>query len=123
AGKHAYYDPRQLWKLIDSISAERGAKPELQCYYNDRRRSMADAVQLDHAPSKEEVNAALSESEIRWGEKSNEPAAVAFFLVNPVTDSLDYTLNADTARLSPSDMEALLRAVESVLVEGAFSAT
>ncbi|WP_020519780.1 condensation domain-containing protein [Catelliglobosispora koreensis] len=120
AGTHAYYDPRELWKLIAKVGQERGSEPEMRCYYNDRRRSMAAGVEITQVATKEEVIAALAESKLQWEPPSDNPSAVAFLLVNGVPDVLDYTLIGDTQRLSPADMEACMRGLETSLIHGAF---
>lgn len=121
AGRHAYYDPRELWALFDRIEAERGARPEMQCYYNDRRRAMALGTDdLDRIPSKSEVLAALAESSLTWGAPESDGPVPFRMNINAVPDALDYTLIADTGRMSPADLERCLLEVENVLVEGAF---
>ena len=92
----------------------------MRCYYNDRRRSMAQGVEITQVASKEEVIAALAESKLQWEPPSDNPSAVAFLLVNGVPDVLDYTLIGDTQRLSPADMEACMRGLETSLIHGAF---
>ncbi len=121
AGRHAYYDPRELWALFDRIEAERGQRPEMQCYYNDRRRSLALGTDnVGVLPSQEEVLAALSASSFRWGEPQADGPVPFRMTINAVPDALDYTLIADTGRLAPADLERCMREVETVLVEGAF---
>jgi hypothetical protein len=121
AGRHAYYDPRKLWALFDRIEAERGQRPEMQCYYNDRRRSMAVSTQdLGELPSKTETLAALTESSFHWGEPQSVGPVPFRMNINAVPDTLDYTLIADTSRMSPADIERCMRELETILMEGAF---
>lgn len=119
-GRHAYYDPRELWALIERVTSERGERPDLTVYYSDRRRAMAQGLAEGPLPTREQVLAALDDSALSWGEPDDEPGATAFFLLNGAKDAIDYTLSVDTHRVSPSQMEAILRTVEKVLIEGAF---
>ncbi len=119
AGMHAYYDPRQLWALIDRVNAERGVELDLMCYFNDRRRSLAQAAP-DIEPSREHLREALPLSRLRWGGKSNNPDATAYLHINSVPDTLDYTLRVDTHCVTPAELEWMLREFESVLVCAAF---
>ena len=41
---HAYYHPRDLWALLDRVAGERAAELDTLCYFNDRRRSTAEAA-------------------------------------------------------------------------------
>src|SRR5512142_1896605 len=42
AYKHAYFDQRDLFALVDRIGAERGERLEIGCFLNDRRTGEAD---------------------------------------------------------------------------------
>jgi hypothetical protein len=121
AGRHSYYEPRDLWKIIDQVAEDRGAKPELQCYYNDRRRAMAEGPLDDGPPpTKQETLDALAQTSLRWGPHRDKEGATAYFLVNIVPDTFDCLLKADTTKVTPSQMEGCLRGIESILIDGAF---
>lgn len=118
AGMHAYYDPRELWKLIDRVSQERGVELDLMCYFNDRRRSLAQMATRPAATA-EEIHAALPLARLRWGEQIDTPDATCYLHVNSVPDTIDFTLRVDTHCLSPADLEACLREMEAVMVQAA----
>lgn len=120
-GRHGYYDPRDLWKLIDRVAEDRGEKPDLTVYYSDRRRGAAQGLAEGPLPAREQTMALLPQSTLTWGEEEDiQNGATAFLLVNPAKDAIEYTLSADTHKLSPATIEALMREVEKVLIAGAF---
>jgi hypothetical protein len=118
AGMHAYYDPRDLWDMIDRVGAERGATFDLQSYFNDRRRSLALAEVLPRVGAAD-ITAALPKSRLRWGTSSDDPSATVFFMINPVPDTVDITLRVDTRRVAPDDLVAILRGIEELVVAAA----
>lgn len=123
SGRHGYYDPRELWALIDRVAEDRGQKPDLQVYYSDRRRAAAQGLAEGPLPTREQALALLPRSELTWGpEQDIRNGATAFLLVNPAKDAVEYTLSVDTHKVSPANIEALMREVESVLIAGAFPA-
>ena len=123
SGRHGYYDPRELWALIDRITEERGEKPELTVYYSDRRRGAASAPEEGPPPTREQALALLARSTLTWGIQEDVPnPAAAYLMVNPAKDAVDYTFFGDTHKVSPARIEAILRDVETVLMEGAFPA-
>ncbi|OLB81313.1 MAG: condensation protein [Actinobacteria bacterium 13_2_20CM_2_71_6] len=119
AGLHAYYDPRRLWDLIDRVNEERGVEVDTMCYYNDRRRSIAQAA-TGPVPTEDQLRAALPLGKLRWGPPTDVPDAGCYLHINSVPDTIDYTLRVDTHCISPAEMEACLRGLESVIVEAAF---
>ncbi|GGM22160.1 condensation domain-containing protein [Dactylosporangium sucinum] len=119
AGLHAYYDPRELWAMIERVGAERGAAIDVSSYFSDRRRSFATYPD-DLAVSPEDVARALGRGRLTWGRRSDTPDTTCFLLVNPVPDTIDLTIRADTHRLTPDDMAGCLRAMEEIIVAAAF---
>jgi len=122
-GRHGYYDPRELWALIDRVAQDRGQKPDLTVYYSDRRRAAAQGLQEGPLPSRDQAVALLPQSTLTWGDEEDiQNGATAFLLVNPAKDAIECIMSADTHKVSPADMAAILREMESVLLEGAFPA-
>jgi hypothetical protein len=118
AGTHAYYDPRELWRLIDRVNAERGVEVDLMCYFNDRRRAMAQApAAVGYGPK--DIVAALPRSQLRWGKQWDTPDVTCYLHVNAVPQTIDYTMFVDTHQASIDDLEACLRGVEEVIVAAA----
>jgi hypothetical protein len=118
AGMHAYYDPRDLWDMIERVGQERGEAFDLQSYVNDRRRSMALAEVLPRA-SAHDITAALPDSRLRLGPNDDDPSATVFLLINPVPDTVDIRLRVDTQRVAPDDLVAVLRGIEELVVAAA----
>lgn len=114
AGMYAYYDPRELWALIERIGRERGADFDLLCYFNDRRRSFAQSAARDSGI--DTLSATLSNSRLRWGKKSDDPDATCYLHVNPVPDVIDLTLRVDTLRIAPAGIVGCLRGIERLVV-------
>ena len=132
AYKHAYYDPVGKDELSRRLAAERGGELDLPVFFNDRRvrsRELADAV-LDDAVLDDAVPAAAvpaaavpavapAELTMTWGERNDMPEQKLFLYINDISDTLCYELWADTHFVSPADMVAVMRRIESVLVESA----
>jgi hypothetical protein len=111
AGKHGYYDPRDLPALTDPCS-----------YFNDRRRALAaPTATAATAPSREAILAALPASTLTPGVRYDNRDVTAYLNVNAAADTLNYTLRVDTQALSPSDQESILRSIESILVSAALA--
>jgi len=74
---------------------------------------------LDVLPTEAELAAARERATVRWEPPLDTYDHTAYFYVNDVPDALDYLLCADTHRLSPAEMESLVRHVEDVFVAAA----
>jgi condensation domain-containing protein len=141
AGKNGYYDPRDLWALMDRVNQDRGIQLDLMCYFNDRRRAagqaqpgtvvtpeelraarMARPIDGGVTPTRDEILAALPLSTISPGIRSNRPDARAYLNINGADDTINYTLRVDTHALSPAEQETVLRTIEKILVESATDA-
>jgi hypothetical protein len=59
----------------------------------------------------------LSRTTLTWGDHTDLPVAKASLSLVDVPGTLSVELWADTAFVSPADMTALLRRVESVLID------
>ncbi|WP_426511788.1 condensation domain-containing protein [Dactylosporangium sp. McL0621] len=121
AGMHAYYHPRDLWPLVERVGAERGVELDTMCYFNDRRRSAAQAPSADPA-TPEEIEAALGRGGLRWGPRSNEYDATCFLHVDAGPGGLELTWRVDTAAVSPAMLESGLRGIETLIVDAALVA-
>jgi hypothetical protein len=86
------------------------------CYFNDRRRSAAQAPSADPA-TPVEIAAALGRGGLRWGPGSNEYDATCFLHVDTGPDGLQLTWRVDTAAVSPAMLESGLRGIESLVVD------
>lgn len=122
AGKHGYYDPRELWELVERTKQERGAEVDLMCYFNDGRRGVAvpASESQESPPAEEEMWNAVTESRLVWGARTNMPDAKAYLDVNPVPGTVNFTLRIDTASVSVGEGLRIARGVEEVLLAAAF---
>jgi hypothetical protein len=119
AGKHAYYDPRELWALLDRLTAELGFSPDPLCYINDRRRGASIPASAQTEPAYAEILAALPESTLTQGVRFSNRDTSAYLNVNGSAQTLNYTLRVDTHMLSPAQQEAILLGLEDILVTAA----
>jgi hypothetical protein len=117
--KHGYYDPRVLAEMRVRIAEERDSEVEIGWHFNDRRKGIAQGP-VGPVPTEAEMWAALPLSKLEWGERTNTPNAKAFLNVNGKPDTANYTLEVDTAAISPEVQVALLRDIEEILVASAF---
>jgi hypothetical protein len=115
AGKHGYYDPRDLWALFERINLERGVELDLMCYFNDRRQGMAQ-MPSGPLPTIAEITEALPLSTWKWGVRTDNPDAKAYLNINGEPDTLNYDLRVDTHALSPLELVSVLRHIEDALV-------
>lgn len=125
AYKNAYFDPAGKREVCERLAAERGAEPDWDVIFNDRRvrsREPAGAIPGDgddapygQAPLRDE----LARTTLTWGERNDMPQQKVFLNIVDATDTLCAELWADSHFVSPADMAGLLRRIESVLVDAA----
>jgi hypothetical protein len=118
---NAYYDPLHRVALVEQVAEERGAEIELDCYFNDRRD--AERMAVGEVPTTAEIVAALPESALYWGEPTDVAQPALYLNVDAPPGAIEFTLIADTHRLSPADIESVARTLEAVVVEAAQDAT
>jgi len=118
AGMHAYYHPRDMWPLIDRIGQERGVEIDTRSYFNDRRFAAAQGP-AGPLPEPDQIVAAVPRSNLRWGPRSNEIDATYFLNVDALPGAIDLTWRVDTTAISPENLEACLRGIESLVVTAA----
>jgi hypothetical protein len=121
AYKHAYYDLAGKDEVSKRVAAERGAEPALGVFFNDlrmRSRELADSVSEEVAAPGQppSLRAELSRSTLTWGERNDVPADEMFLYINDTPGTLCYELWTDSHFVSPADMAALMRRIETVLV-------
>jgi condensation domain-containing protein len=117
AFRHAYYDPGQLEELVARLSRERGRPIDVGCFYNDRRMTGLDPGGA--VPAAADIEAALPHTTLRWQPLTGRPSERFFLHVNDVPGTVDLTVCADTAHVSPAELELLLRTMEEVTVAAA----
>jgi hypothetical protein len=114
AGRHSYFDPNQMAELVTAVGRERGADLHVDVCFNDRRR--IHLAQTETGPA-----AARRPGTLRWERPLDNYDHAVFFHINDVPDAFDYLLCADTHRVSPAEMESMVRCVEDVFVSAASS--
>ena len=119
AARYSYFDPNQMAELVARVGQERGTDIHVDVTFNDRRRPHPAARPSDGPPTAFELAAAREHATVRWEPPMDTYDHTAYFYVNDVPDTLDFELCADTHRLSPADMETLVRSLEDVFVTAA----
>lgn len=119
--KHAYFDPARIRAIIATVGEERGLAIDLACVYNDRR--LITSREADAAlPTLAALRAALPGSTLRWEGYSDEPGPPFLIHIRDSPDSVNVLVSCDSHYIAPADVEAFLRAMETVMVEAAFDA-
>jgi hypothetical protein len=115
AYKHAYFDQRDLFALVDRVGAQRGERLEIGCFLNDRRDPSAGAG-LPVATAAE-IRAALPRSAFGWPVRRDAPGFEPMILdVEDTPAGLRCTAHTDTACIAPADTVALLHRLERIAV-------
>jgi hypothetical protein len=116
AGKHSYYDPFRMEQMLAGVARERNEEIDIDCFFNDRRRSFLNPPPLELEPTRAEIEAAREETTLRWEEPMEMYDHTMFFHVNDIPDTFDYLVCADTHRLAPAELETMMLRIEDVLV-------
>jgi hypothetical protein len=116
AGRFSYFDPDEMAELVASLGRERGADLHVDVCFNDRRRA-----HLTPTPTEIDLAAGREPGTMRWERPLDNYDHSVFFHVNDVPDCFDFLLCADTHKVSPADMESMVRCVEDVFVSAASS--
>jgi hypothetical protein len=122
ACKHSYYDPEDLLVLIDQVTRERAAVPDITRFFNDRRSEVGQRPP-DPPITPALVLEALAESEFHWTDRQDDPFERLFLHVDDGPDgpdSLVLYIQGDTHYHSPARLEALAHAIETTAVQAAF---
>ena len=119
AAKHSYYDPDRMAEMLAEVNADRDEYVDIDCFFNDRRLAFQNPPVPAEPPTAEAVELARAETELRWEESLERYDHTVFFHVNDVPDVFDLAMCADTHRLAPAEMAAMMLRIEDVLVTGA----
>ncbi|MFF5231424.1 condensation domain-containing protein [Dactylosporangium sp. NPDC000521] len=115
AYKHAYFDQRDLFALVDRVGAERGERLEIGCFLNDRRDPSTGVG--SPTPTAAEIAAALPRTVFDWTVRRDAPGFEPMILdVEDTPGGLRCTAHTDTAHISPADTSALLHHLERIAV-------
>jgi hypothetical protein len=120
-GKNAYYDPRRLGELRERVEKERGEKLDLNLYFNDRRKALAQpTADAEEVLTAQQMWDAVPLSRMTWGIRTDNPDVKAYLDVNGSPDTVNLTLRSDTQALTPGEQVAVLRLMEEILLAAAF---
>lgn len=117
---NSYYDPVQRAALVAAVNAERGEEIDTQTYFNDRRDQ--GRMVAGPPPTTADIAAALADTTMTWGERSDIQQPKFYIDVNDVTEDrggMEFAMTVDTRYVSPADMERFMRTMEAVVVEAA----
>jgi len=114
---HGYYDTYAHQALLARVARERGEELDISCFVNDRRGPAA--ITDEPLPTPEDVTAARALTTVHWGRRLPTYDGSFYLHVDPVPGAVELAVWADTHRLSPAEIEACGRELESVTVEAA----
>jgi hypothetical protein len=106
---YAYYDPRVLSEITNTVEEARGVKVDTACFFNDRRR--ASRLNPPSMPARRDTT-------VVWETLSRPDDRLAIH-IDDASDTLRFLICADTHYLSAPDMEMCARTLEGILVSRA----
>lgn len=115
AYKYGYYDPIARQQVVQRITADRGARPDLSCFYSDRRAERSTAESAN--PTLADVLAALPATTIRQMSRVDEIPAKLYLTVADATDAIGLELTAGSQYFSAEEAHELARSMEEIAVE------
>jgi hypothetical protein len=113
--KNAYYCQTDVDALMERIGRERGVTFDLLCLFNDRRS--ADEP-FDVVPTSAEISAAVAATSIEWRTLPSLHQRLMLH-IGDGPGAVATLVQADMAYISFEDLNALLRRIESIVVEAA----
>ena len=119
AYKYGYFDPDDVVALTERVRTERGMDIDVECFINDRRSAGAPAEAEAATPA--DIRDALARTTFAWTVRQDGPAFEQLCMhIDDAPDAILLTIQIDGARVSRSDAEAMVRAMESIAVAEAF---
>lgn len=115
AYKYGYYDPVARQQMVQRITADRGARPDLSCFYSDRRAERSVAGPAN--PTLADVLAALPATTIRQVTEVEEIPAKLYLTVADSADAIRLELTAASRYFSAEEAHELVRGMETIAVE------
>jgi hypothetical protein len=116
---HGYFDPAEHRAMLDRLAADRGEAIDISCFVNDRRGPAAAMPAVP--PTAGQVRAALAHTTLRWDRTLPTYDGTFYLQVDAGDAAVDLAIWADTHRLSPAQIEACARGIESAAVDAALS--
>jgi Condensation domain len=118
AYKYAYFDAEKMAALFERVAMERGPHLGVTNFFNDRRTERARRPAVEPVTARG-LREAASAGAFHWFERKDNPFEPLFLHIMDDQETISLQICADTHRVPPSDIEALLRTVEAVAVEAA----
>lgn len=115
AQKYAYYVPIENDRLVERVGRERGVTFDLRCMFNDRR---GEDGPIETVPDAAEIRGAIPATTYEWREVDHLHQRLMIH-VNEHPDALTALVQVDTAYLSRNDVDALLKRLESAVLQAA----
>lgn len=119
---HGYFDPADQRAMLDRLAADRGEPIDISCFVNDRRGPAAAVPAVP--PTAAQVRAALPDTTLRWDRTLPTYDGTLYLQVDAGSGpegAVDLAIWADTHHLSPAQIEACARGIESAAVEAALN--
>ena len=118
AYKYAYYHPDRRDELIARLGDERGEPVDLGSAFNDRRLKPRD--ESGPPPTPDQIRAALPQGSFEWKHQQDDIEFHQLSVsVDDVPDTVRLTVTCDIHRVSPEDVAACVRELETVAVAAA----
>jgi Condensation domain len=120
AYRHANYDKRRLLDLVGSIEAERGARIDRSCWFNDARVAPSSADLPAPGDLAAELSGGESRARVTWPATFERQGDTTFSLhLIKVPDVLEFAFTADTHVIGPAGIEQVLLDIQDVLLDEA----
>jgi hypothetical protein len=120
AYKYGYYDPDARLRLVDQVIADRGARPDLSCFFSDRRaerNSTTEPAEVEPTPA--DLIAALPSTTLSWPRRPRDIPEKLYLTVADAEDAIGLELTTDSRYFSRAEAEELVRSMESIAIEAA----
>lgn len=116
AQRHSRFDARRATETIRQVQHQRGLSIELTCRFNDTWSEMRRQLKRTSTDARE-IGVATEHSRFDWLERTDSDKIALFVDVFGTDDELELRALADTARISPTGIERLLRSYEQLALQ------
>jgi hypothetical protein len=120
---HGYYDPTAIGELLGEVAARRGVRFDLSVFFNDQSEFFDDEpALLNDGLDMDQVSARglLRDTVLFPIGTLDAHGPTVFLKAQSGADISRLDLMADTAHLPPPKIEAVLRGIETIMLEAAY---
>lgn len=122
---YGYYDPAAIGELLEAVAAQRGVQFDLTMFFNDQSAFRGDAFDMNPAVAgadfpEAEARKLLSDTVINPAGTMEAHGPKVFLKAQSGADLCRLELMADTAYLPLPTTQAVLRGIETIIVEAAY---